>query len=221
MLLSLYRKLLVAIVFVTISTSMQAQSDSLNIVSTAVPFLRISPDARSGGMGDVAIATLPDANSGFWNLAKIPFTKKQASVALNYTPWLKDLGLTDVYLASMAMYYKLDEESAISSSMRFFSLGNIQLTDNSGNLLNSVKPSEFCIDFGYTRKLYSSSPGECRGEFYKVCSAKLPNNVSAGDSFGFKNELGWNVMRVTAFECPHIKEYEIQKEKAKVASESI
>ncbi len=153
MLLSLYRKLLVVIVFVAISTSMQAQSDSLNIVSTAVPFLRISPDARSGGMGDVAIATSPDANSGFWNLAKIPFAKKQASVALNYTPWLKDLGLTDVYLASMAMYYKLDEESAVSSSMRFFSLGNIQLTDNSGNLLNSVKPSEFCIDFGYSRKL--------------------------------------------------------------------
>jgi hypothetical protein len=72
---------------------------------------------------------------------------------LNYTPWLKDLGLTDVYLASMAGYYKLDEESAISSSLRYFSLGNIQLTDNSGNLLNSVKPSEFAIDFGYTRKI--------------------------------------------------------------------
>ncbi|MEI7628976.1 MAG: type IX secretion system outer membrane channel protein PorV [Bacteroidota bacterium] len=152
MLLSFYRKLLVVLVFAAVSNAIQAQ-DSLNIVSTAVPFLRISPDARAGGMGDAAIATLPDANSGFWNLAKIPFTKKQASVALNYTPWLKDLGLTDVYLASVATYYKLDEESAISSSMRFFSLGNIQLTDNSGNLLNSVKPSEFCIDFGYSRKL--------------------------------------------------------------------
>jgi hypothetical protein len=152
MLLSFYRKLLVVIVFASISNAIQAQ-DSLNIVSTAVPFLRISPDARAGGMGDAAIATLPDANAGFWNLAKIPFTTKQASVALNYTPWLKDLGLTDVYLASVATYYKLDEESAISSSMRFFSLGNIQLTDNSGNLLNSVKPSEFCIDFGYSRKL--------------------------------------------------------------------
>jgi hypothetical protein len=150
--LSSYRKFLVVLVFAIISNSIQAQ-DSLNIVSTAVPFLRISPDARAGGMGDAAIATSPDANSGFWNLAKVPFTKKQASVALNYTPWLKDLGLTDVYLASVAGYYKLDEESAISSSMRYFSLGNIQLTDNSGNLLNSVKPSEFCIDFGYTRKL--------------------------------------------------------------------
>lgn len=134
-------------------TTIFAQTDSLNIVSTAVPFLRISPDARAGGMGDVAIATMPEANAAFWNLAKIPFTKHQSSIAINYTPWLKDLGLTDVYLASMAGYYKLDDESAISSSLRFFSLGNIQLTDNSGNILNSVKPSEFCIDFGYSRKL--------------------------------------------------------------------
>ena len=151
--LSTYRKLLVLIAFIAISGSVLAQTDSLNIVSTAVPFLRISPDARAGGMGDAAIATMPDANSGFWNLAKIPFTTKNSSIALNYTPWLKDLGLTDVYLASMAGYYKLDDESAISSSLRYFSLGNIQLTDNSGNLLNSVKPSEFAIDFGYTRKI--------------------------------------------------------------------
>jgi hypothetical protein len=150
--LSNYRKLLVALGFVAISATIHAQ-DSLNIVSTAVPFLRISPDARAGGMGDAAIATMPDANAAFWNLAKIPFTTKNASIALNYTPWLKDLGLTDVYLASFAGYYKLDEESAISSTLRYFSLGNIQLTDNSGNLLNSVKPSEFAIDFGYSRKI--------------------------------------------------------------------
>lgn len=135
------------------SNNIHAQSDSINIVSTAVPFLRISPDARAGGMGDLAIATTPDANAPFWNLAKVPFGKKKSAIAINYTPWLKDLGLTDVYLASMAGYLKLDEESAISSSLRFFSLGNIQLTDNSGNILNSVKPSEFCIDFGYSRKL--------------------------------------------------------------------
>jgi hypothetical protein len=73
--------------------SLQAQTDSINIVSTAVPFLRISPDARAGGMGDLAIATSPDANAPFWNLAKVPFAKKRSAMALNYTPWLKDLGL--------------------------------------------------------------------------------------------------------------------------------
>jgi hypothetical protein len=133
--------------------SIEAQTDSINIVSTAVPFLRISPDARAGGMGDLAIATSPDANAPFWNLAKVPFAKKRSAIALNYTPWLKDLGLTDVYLASLAGYYKLDDQSAVSTSLRYFSLGNIQLTDYSGNILNTVKPSEFSIDAGYSRLL--------------------------------------------------------------------
>src|SRR3954470_9323779 len=88
----------------------------INVVSTAVPFLRISPDARAGGMGDLAIATSPDANAPFWNLAKVPFAKKRTALALNYTPWLKDLGLNDVYLASLAAYHKLDDQSAISTS---------------------------------------------------------------------------------------------------------
>lgn len=130
-----------------------AQADSINIVSTAVPFLRISPDARAGGMGDAAIATNPDANSAFWNLAKTAFTEKRSAIALNYTPWLRDLGLNDVYLASAAAYKKINDNSVISGSMRFFSLGNIQLTDFSGNVLNTVRPTEFSIDGGYTRVL--------------------------------------------------------------------
>ncbi|MBV9988154.1 MAG: type IX secretion system outer membrane channel protein PorV [Chitinophagaceae bacterium] len=143
--------LVLAVVFA--AGGLRAQTDSINIVSTAVPFLRISPDARAGGMGDLAIATSPDANAPFWNLAKVPFAKKATAVALNYTPWLKDLGLNDVYLASLAAYHKLDDQSAISTSLRYFSLGNIQLTDYSGNVLNTVKPSEFCIDAGYSRIL--------------------------------------------------------------------
>jgi hypothetical protein len=134
--------------------TVQAQ-DSINIVSTAVPFLRISPDARAGGMGDLSIATSPDANAPFYNLAKVPFAKKSSAIALNYTPWLKDLGLTDVYLASLAAYYKLSDQDAVSTSLRFFSLGNIQLTDYSGNILNTVKPSEFSIDAGYSRIINS------------------------------------------------------------------
>jgi hypothetical protein len=139
----------------TISTTAVAQTDSINIVSTAVPFLRISPDARAGGMGDVAIATSADANASFWNISKVNFAKRRSSIAVNYTPWLKDLGLNDVYLATVAGYHQLDEVQAVTGSLRFFSLGNIQLTDYSGNLLNSVKPSEFAIDAGYTRMLNS------------------------------------------------------------------
>ena len=128
-------------------------ANRINVVTSAVPFLRISPDARAGGMGDVGIATTPDANSAFWNLAKTPFAQSRTSIAATYTPWLKDLGLNDVYLASLAGYYQLDEEQAVSASIRYFSLGNIQFTDFAGNDLQSFRPREFSFDVGYSRKL--------------------------------------------------------------------
>jgi hypothetical protein len=130
-----------------------AQTEKINVVTTAVPFLRISPDARAGGMGDVGIATAPDANSAYWNLAKTPFNKSNSGIAVTYTPWLKDLGLNDVYLASLTGYYKLDDGSAVSGSLRYFNLGSIDFTDFSGNLLQTQNPREFSIDFGYSRKL--------------------------------------------------------------------
>jgi hypothetical protein len=137
------------------ATATKAQSDPINVVTSAVPFLRISPDARAGGMGDVGIATAADASSGFWNLAKTPFAKDKMSITASYTPWLSDLKLNDVYLASLAGYYQLDETQAISASLRYFSLGNIQFTDFSGNQLQSFRPREFAFDAGYSRKLSS------------------------------------------------------------------
>jgi hypothetical protein len=131
------------------------QANTINVVTTAVPFLRISPDARSGGMGDVGIATSADASSAFWNLAKTPFNTNKGGIAVTYTPWLKDLGLNDVYLASLAGYYKISDDEALSSSLRYFSLGNIQFTDNLGNDLSSFRPREFAFDIGYSRKLSS------------------------------------------------------------------
>ncbi|MFP5040359.1 type IX secretion system outer membrane channel protein PorV [Parasediminibacterium sp. JCM 36343] len=130
-----------------------AQTNSINIVTTAVPFLRISPDARAGGMGDVGIATTPDANSAFWNLAKTPFTKNKSAVSLTYTPWLKDLGLNDVYLLCASGYYKLDDINALSLSTRYFSLGTIQFTDANGNDLQKSNPKEYSAELGYSRKL--------------------------------------------------------------------
>lgn len=130
----------------------QTYAQVINIVTTAVPFLRISPDARAGGMGDVGIATIPDANSSFWNQAKIPFASSATSLAVNYTPWLKDIA-PDVYLATLAGYHQLDEEQAISASLRYFNLGEIQFVDNSGNLLNKSRPREVSFDIGYSRKV--------------------------------------------------------------------
>src|SRR3954470_1748933 len=115
---------LAALAFVTgCASTVFSQANRINVVTSAVPFLRISPDARSGGMGDVGIATSPDANSAFWNLAKTPFNINKGGIALNYTPWLKDLGLNDVYLASLSGFYKIDDLQAISGSLRYFNLG--------------------------------------------------------------------------------------------------
>ena len=133
--------------------SVKAQTNPINVVTTAVPFLRISLDARSGGMGDVGVATIPDANSIFWNLSKVPFAQSKSAITLTYTPWLKGLDLNDVYLVSAAGYHQLDDQQAISASLRYFSLGNIQFTDNSGNDLQTYRPREFAIDAGYSRKL--------------------------------------------------------------------
>ncbi|HRH60346.1 MAG TPA: type IX secretion system outer membrane channel protein PorV [Chitinophagaceae bacterium] len=134
------------------ATAQDGETAPLNIVTTAVPFLRISPDARAGGMGDLGIATSPDANSSFWNLGKTPFATSGASLAANYTPWLKDIA-TDVYLAALGGYYKLDEEQAISASLRYFNLGQIQFVDFAGNPLNTSRPRELAFDVGYSRKV--------------------------------------------------------------------
>lgn len=144
-----YISLLLCLFFV--HSNMNAQTTSLKLQSTAVPFMTISPDARSGGMGNLSLGMSPEANDLFGNTAKIPYLKEPQGFLINYTPWLKDLGLSDVYLASAGYYKKLNEQSSINTSLRFFSLGNIDFTDESGGTtLPSQRPSEFSYDFGYT-----------------------------------------------------------------------
>ncbi len=146
------------ILLITFSfSSVYAQNaQPINVVTTAVPFLRISPDARAGGMGDLSLATSPDASSSYFNLGKVPFNISNAGVNVTYTPWLKKL-VNDVYLASLSGYYKLDDMQAISASLRYFSLGSIQFTDNFGNNLQSANPREFGVDLGYSRKVSDRS----------------------------------------------------------------
>ena len=106
-----YSKLLMSLsAAFTLSAATYAQTaEPINIVTTSVPFLRVSPDARAGAMGDQGISTSPDANAQFYNVAKYPFIQNDWGIGATYTPWLKDLGLKDVYLASLAAHYKLDE----------------------------------------------------------------------------------------------------------------
>ena len=166
-------------------TVANAQS-KINVVTSAVPFLRITPDARSGGMGDAGIATSPDANSNFSNLAKTPFNSSKYGLAINYVPWLRDLAVNDVYLASLAGFYKIDDEQAISASLRYFSLGSIQFTDNNGNDLQTYRPREFAFDAGYSRKL-SSKLG------LAVALRYINSNLASGNLNGVNYKSGSSV----------------------------
>jgi hypothetical protein len=134
-------------------TAQSNENSTINIVSTAVPFLRISPDVRGGGMGETGVATIADAASAYYNLAKTPFNKKLSGINLNYSPWLKKYGLNDVYLASLTGFYKLDEMQAISGTLRYFNLGNIEFVSGTGVPLGNTNSNEFAVDFGYSRKL--------------------------------------------------------------------
>ena len=116
-----------------------------NQVEHAVISQTIAPDARSAGMGDVGGATDPDVNSQFWNPAKYPFCISRAGVALNYTPWLRQL-VSDIDLAYLAGYYRIGDYSAISGSLRYFSLGEVMTTNES----MTVNPYEMSIDVAYS-----------------------------------------------------------------------
>ncbi len=180
------------LLFCGLSSTVKAQVDPINVVTTAVPFLRISPDARSGGMGDLGVATSPDASSGLWNVGKVAFNKSKGGIAATYTPWLKDL-VNDVYLASLSGYYKFDDNQGLHASVRYFSLGNITFTDNLGNDFGSFRPREFGIDVGYSRKLNAKNGV---GITLKYINSNLAGGTTVG-STTYKSgsavaaDLGW------------------------------
>jgi len=143
-----------------------AESDILNTITTAVPFLVIAPDARAAGFGDVGAATTPTANSVYWNMAKTAFSEESMEVSMSYTPWLSKL-VNDINLAYISGYKKVNDRVAVGAGLRYFSLGDIQFTDQFGNDIRQFRPNEFAITAGV--------------------SAKLSENLSGGFNFRFIN----------------------------------
>ncbi len=143
--------LFTSLTFLFIQSNLFAQDD-LNALTTATPFLLISPDARSGGLGDMGVATSPDAYSQHYNAAKYAFLESQFTVGVNYTPWLRNL-TNDVFLGNVTFANKLDERSAWAASLTYFSLGSIELTDEFGTPQGIEKPNDLAIDGSYALKL--------------------------------------------------------------------
>ena len=148
--------MLVALMLAGFSPQIAAQSIKetiFNPVYTAVTSQTIAPDARAAGMGDVGVATDPDVNAQYWNPAKYPFNISRAGVSLNYTPWLRRL-VNDMYLANLTGFYRIGNYSAVSTSLRYFNMGEVELPHSgSTGAIPTIHPHEMSFDVGYALML--------------------------------------------------------------------
>lgn len=210
----------VALILTLFSAKAQVNVDGrMNVITTGVPFLTITPDSRSGAMGDAGVALDPDANSIHWNPAKLAYMKNPFGVSISYTPWLKNL-VPDINLNYLTGYYKIDEFSGFGGSLRYFTLGDINFTNENNESLGRFSPNELAIDGAYARRLsenfsigialrfiYSNLTG---GNFIAGAATK-PGTSFAGDAswyyrkkdatmFGEKIDwsLGMNIQNIGA-----------------------
>ncbi|MDG1260532.1 MAG: type IX secretion system outer membrane channel protein PorV [Flavobacteriales bacterium] len=142
----------------------RAQQVQLNTLTTAVPFLMIAPDSRSGGIGDAGVALSADASSIHWNPAKMAFAKNEFEMSMSYSPWLRKL-VNDMNLAYLSGYKKLNKNQAIGGALRFFSLGEITFTDESGTAVRNFKPAEFSLDVAFSQRLSERFSGGIAARF--------------------------------------------------------
>ena len=151
---NIIKRLLPAVLAFVACLPAAAQKDEFNPVQTGTNSRIIAPYARAAAMGDLGAATDPDANSQYWNPSKYAFAYSQGALSLSYTPWLRKL-VNDIFLANLAGYYKLGsgDNQALSVSLRYFSLGEVNTTDVSGGSGQSLNPYELSFDVGYSRKL--------------------------------------------------------------------
>lgn len=134
------------------SVIISGQDPNRRVITTAVPFLNFAPDSRHSGMGDVGVATTPDASSAHWNSGKLSFIKDDVGFSLSYSPWLGNL-VNDMSLSYLTGFKRIDENSAFAFELRYFNMGDIQLTDGIGNTLGEFNPRDIAIGGTYSRKL--------------------------------------------------------------------
>ncbi len=181
---------LVAGVSSVLATAVFSQN-TIHPIPVAVPSLQIAPDARGGGMGDIGAATMPDVYSQYWNAAKYPFVGSNAGFAISYTPWLSKL-VGDIDLIYLSGYSKFgnDKLNTISASLRYFSLGNVMITDSKGDFWQNVSPHELAFDAAYSRKLSETFSGGVtlryiRGDYSTGSDDTTPGNAFAADISGY------------------------------------
>ncbi len=162
-----------------------------NPIRHAAPFLTISPDSRSAGMGDVGVATAPDPFSINWNVGKLANIDGKTGLALGYTPWLQKL-VKDIHLSYLTGYYRLDENQVVGGSLRYFSLGEIIFRDNAGEETKRHTPNEFALDGAYSRKLGTSFSMGLAGRYIysNLTGAMTSGNETLKAAHAFSVDLG-------------------------------
>ena len=136
----------------------------LNTITTALPFMSITPDSRAGGMGDAGTALSPSSSSVYWNTSILSFSEQTSEISLSYTPWLRQL-TNDIHLSYLSGFYKINETHTIGGALRYFSLGEITFTDASGNVIRDDKPSEFELTGAYAFRLSKRFSVGINGKF--------------------------------------------------------
>ena len=175
----------------------QTYEGLVNIIPTAVPFLSIAPDSRSGGMGGTGVAISPDFNSQFWNPAKYAFIDKDFGIGLGFTPWLRQL-VDDINLFSLSGFYRLDEMQGLSASLRYFSIGSILIRQSADDTGYPVQPNEFAIDLAYNRVLSDYFSGSVAFRYIRSDlnsgiggdeAAQAGNSFAADISFYYRSSI--------------------------------
>jgi hypothetical protein len=169
----------------------------INTITTAVPFLMIAPDARAGALGDAGVSSSPDINSMHWNPAKYAFLEDEMGFALNYTPWLRSL-VPDINLSYLSGYRKIDDLQTIAFSLKYFTLGDVNFTDEVGTPMGTVRPNEFSFDVAYARRLGDFISGAIAARFIysdltqgQLEGSQAGISLAADVSVYYERELNW------------------------------
>lgn len=195
------QKILLFFIALTLLLNVNAQTEKqLNVITTAVPLLMIGPDARAGGMGDGGVASSPDANSMHWNPAKYARIADDMGFSFSYTPWLRNL-VNDINLAYVSFYKRINTMSTFAATLRYFSLGEITFTDETGWVIGDYKPNEFAIDATYSRiltdKLSIAVVGRfiysdlAQGQFVAGVETKAGISVAADIAMYWEDDVEW------------------------------
>ena len=178
------KKSLTPLIFAAILFSGKTVAQEYNPIPVALPSIQIAPDARGGGMGDIGAATMPDVYSQYWNAAKYPFVSSQAGFAVSYTPWLSKL-VSDINLVYASGYWKFgnDNLNALSASMRYFSLGEINIFDQGTDYLMAVSPNEFAFDVAYSRRLSQTFSGAVTLRYIHADYSTGDDDTTPGNAF--------------------------------------